>query len=109
MMREWGGDILSGAYRISSRYAQTFTVLMFCRMLYTLSTGKVQSKQSGAAWARAILATKWVPLIDDALSARVNQYQRVYEQADPGKIRDTRDFIRYALMEVKLSLVFKNN
>ncbi|QRN83292.1 DUF4111 domain-containing protein [Chloroflexota bacterium] len=108
MMREWGGDILSGAYRISSRFSQTFTVLNFCRMLYTLSTGRVQSKQTGAAWARAILATKWVPLIDDALSARVNQYQRVYDQADPGKIRDTRDFIRYALMEVKNLTGFQN-
>lgn len=107
-MREWGGDILSGAYRISNRFSQTFTVLMFCRMLHTLSTGKVQSKQTGAAWARAILAPKWVPLIDDALSARLNQYQKIHEQADPQKIRDTRDFIRYALMEVKNLTGFQN-
>ena len=107
-MREWGGDILSGTYRISSRFAQAFTALMYCRMLHTLSTGRVQSKQAGADWAKKTLDAKWRPLIDDALSARVNQYQRVYEPADPQKIRETRDFIRYALMEVKTLTGFQN-
>ncbi len=107
-MREWGGDILSGTYRISSRFAQAFTVLMYCRMLHTLSTGRVQSKQAGADWAKKTLDAKWRPLIDDALSARVNQYRRVYEPADPQKIRESRDFIRYALMEVKTLTGFQN-
>ena len=107
-MREWGGDILSGTYRISSRFAQAFTALMYCRMLHTLSSGRVQSKQAGADWAKKTLDAKWRPLIDDALSARVNQYQRVYEPADPQKIRETRDFIRYALMEVKTLTGFQN-
>lgn len=107
-MREWGGDILSGAYRITNRFAQTFTVLMFCRMLQTLSGGRVQSKQAGADWAKAALDRRWRPLIEDALSARANQYQRCYEQADPQMIRKTRDFVRYALMEVKTLTGFQN-
>jgi hypothetical protein len=107
-MREWGGDILSGTYRISSRFTQTFTVLMFCRMLHTLSVGRVESKQAGADWARGRLDADWRALIEDALSARENQYQRCFEKVDPQKIRETRDFIRYGLMEVKSLTGFQN-
>lgn len=98
-MRTWGAEILSGAYRIDNRWAQKFAVLSYCRMLHSLVTGTVQSKPAGAAWGKEALDPYWRPLIDDALSARSNQYLKVYQPADPDKVQRTLAFIRYALGE----------
>jgi len=96
-MREWGHEILTGTYLIDNRWAQTFTVLSYCRMLHSLATGSVQSKAAGAAWGKETLDPKWLPLIDDALSARTDQYTKSYQAADSDKIQQTLAFIRYAL------------
>mgnify|MGYP006304163073 CR=1 FL=1 len=98
-MRMWGREILKGEYKIDNRWAQAFAVLSYCRMLHSLATGEVGSKPDGAAWAKEAVDPKWLPLIEDALSARINQYAKVYEPADPDKVQRTLDFIRYALQE----------
>lgn len=98
-MRTWGGEILTGEYRIDNRWAQKFAVLSYCRMLHSLATGTVQSKPAGAAWGKEALDPHWWPLIDDALSARSKQYMKVYQPADPDKGQQTLAFIRYALGE----------
>jgi hypothetical protein len=48
--------------------AQVYTILTMCRMLHTLETGEVVSKQAAARWARSALGPPWASLIDRALA-----------------------------------------
>ncbi len=96
-MQDWGGEVLRDDYRIDNRWAQAFTVLSICRMLHTLDVGEVHSKPEGAAWAKEALDPDWADLIDDALSARPNQYDKCYEPSDPHQVERTKAFMRYAL------------
>jgi hypothetical protein len=96
-MQDWGEEILGDDYQLNNRWAQAFAVLSYCRMLQTLATGKVKHKPAGAAWAKENLAPTWHGLIDDALSARPNQYQKYYQPSDPVKVKRTKSFIQYAL------------
>lgn len=98
-MRDWGEEILEGTYQLDNGWAQSFAVLMYCRMLHSLATGKVDSKTAGAAWAKKNLGERWVDLIDDALSNRINQYQNYYQPSDDNKVQRTKEFIRCALAE----------
>jgi predicted nucleotidyltransferase len=99
-MQDWGNEILQGGYPLDNRWAQTFAVLMYCRMLHTLVTGEVQSKPAGAAWAKVTLDRTWTALIDDAISARPDQYTKISHPSDPEKIKLTKAFIGYALSEM---------
>jgi len=98
-MRDWGGEIFKGEYKIDNRWAQAFAVLMYCRMLNSLATGEVHSKPAGAVWAKEALDPKWQALVEDTLAARTDQYAKVYQPADPEKVQKTLAFIRYALEE----------
>jgi hypothetical protein len=49
---------------------QVFAILTMCRMLHTLETGRVASKQAAGRWARAALGEPWARLIDRALAWR---------------------------------------
>jgi predicted nucleotidyltransferase len=99
-MRDWGNEILQGSYPLDNRWAQTFVVLMYCRMLHTLATGAVQSKPAGATWAKVTVGRTWTDLIDDAISARSGQYTKISHPSDPEKVKLTKAFIAYALSEV---------
>jgi predicted nucleotidyltransferase len=96
-MRTWGGEILDGAFLISNRFWQAFVVQMYCRMLQSLETGEIGGKPAGAAWAMETLDPEWIPLIEDAMSARENQYAKIYVPADPEKVARTIDFVCYTL------------
>ena len=96
-MLDWGREILCGAYIMDNRWAQTFAVLSYCRMLHTLAVGEVHSKPEGSAWAKKHLDPEWTDLIADALSTRPNQYVKIYQPSDPFKVVRTRDFICYAI------------
>jgi predicted nucleotidyltransferase len=106
-MVDWWAEIIEGSYKLDNRWAQTFAVLMYCRMLHSLATGEVRSKPMGAAWAKTALDPIWRALIDDALSARPNQYEKYYLPADPEKVRLTHAFIAYAVDWPSNSLVSK--
>ena len=94
-MRDWGGEILRDEFQIDNRFYQAFTVLSMCRMLHTLDEGGVHSKTEGAAWAKTSLDPAWIDLIDDALSARPDLYEKCWIPADPEKLMRTKAFIRY--------------
>ncbi len=102
-MRTWGGEILDGTFQIRSRFWQAFVVQMYCRMLHSLETGEIGGKPAGAAWAMNVLDPEWAPLIKDAMSARENQYAKLYITASPEKITRTIDFVCYALAAAGLS------
>jgi len=97
MLQGWGREVLDDMYALDSRWAQFFTVLSICRMLHTLDVGEVHSKPEGAAWAKEALDLEWADLIDDALSARPNQYDKCYIPSDPHQVERTKAFMRYAL------------
>jgi len=96
-MEEWGEEISNGQYTLDDRFAQTFVVLSYCRMLHTLSSGRIHSKREGADWAINNLDRKWVGLIGDALSTRENQYDYCWIPSDLKKVEQTLAFIQYAL------------
>ena len=96
-MRVWGGEILTESFQIRSRFWQAFVVQMYCRMLHSLETGEIGGKPAGAIWAKQALDPGWIPLIDDAMSTRENQYMKIYVPADPGMVARTIDFVCYAL------------
>lgn len=100
-MLDWGREILSGAYELESRWAQTFAVLSYCRMLHTMAIGEIHSKPAGASWAKANLDVEWMDLIDDALSARPNQYENVYQPAKLAAVERTKEFICYAIIKAQ--------
>ncbi len=104
-MHDWGVEILKGDYALENRFRQIFTVLMYCRMLHTLHSGRVESKPAGAEWAKATLAPQWIDLIDDALSARPNQYEKCYQPSDPEKVARTFSFVRYVISKADLELI----
>jgi hypothetical protein len=98
-MQSWGKEILTDQYRIDNLWAQAFAVLSFCRMANTLSEGEIHSKAEGAAWAKKNLAARWHNLIMDALEARQNQYEKVYQTADQIKVDQTKAFIQHIMQD----------
>ncbi len=83
-----------------SRWLQPVVVLSFCRMLQTLSEGRVTSKRAAGEWALGALDPEWADLIRRALGDRPDPWARVYEKADPDAIDRTFAFVDYALGEV---------
>ena len=51
-------------------WAQRYAVTTLCRMLYTLETGKVTSKQASLEWSKSALAENWQGLIQQAIDDR---------------------------------------
>lgn len=96
-METWGEEIFKGQYGLDDRFSQTFAILSYCRMLHTLSSGQIHSKQEGADWAKHNLDRVWVGLIDDALSTRENQYDYCWISSDPNNVKQTLAFIHYVL------------
>lgn len=97
IMQEWAKAIFDGNWKVNNRWAQPFAVLSYCRMLHTLHTGRITSKLSGATWAKNALDDRWVGLIQRAWEERPNPDLKVQQIADPGEVKSTLEFIRYAL------------
>lgn len=85
----------------NSRFGQSFTVLSCCRRLQTLQTGTVQSKLAGMKWAKQTLDPAWAGLIQRAWEERegVRHCVKIRQLADPRALRETLEFIRYAVRE----------
>ncbi len=96
-MHTWRQEIIDGDYTIGNVWAQAFAVIMYCRMLHTVTTGAIHSKPEGVQWALRMLDKKWHDLIAEAWEKRANQYTRVANPSDPDAVSQTIDFISYAL------------
>ena len=103
-MFEWGEEILTGKYVFNNRWAQPFVVISYCRMLQTLATGRVESKQSGVDWALETLDARWADLIRRAWEDRPDPSSKIRLPADPGDIELARAFIDYSLQRSASSL-----
>ncbi len=77
-------------------WLQPYIVLVYCRMLHTLDSGRVASKRAAGRWALGALDPRWAPLIQRALDDRPDPWLRVHQPADPTMVAETWQFIDYA-------------
>jgi predicted nucleotidyltransferase len=96
-MQEWADEIFSGRWKMENKWAQPYAVLSYCRMLHSLHTGRIASKLSGAQWAKSTLDNRWAGLIQRAWNERQNPSLKVRQLAEPSEVKNTLDFIRFAL------------
>lgn len=96
-MQEWGNEIISGQWKMENKWAQPFVVLMYCRMLHSLNTGRIASKLSGAQWAKNTLDNRWIGLIQRAWDERPNPSLKVRQPVEASEVNDTIKFVRFAL------------
>jgi predicted nucleotidyltransferase len=96
-MQEWGSEIISGQWKMDNKWAQPFVVLMYCRMLHSLNTGRINSKLSGVQWAKNTLDSRWTGLIQRAWDERPNPSLKVRQPADTIEVKDTIEFVRFAI------------
>jgi predicted nucleotidyltransferase len=80
-----------------SAWLQPHVVLAYCRMLQTLSTGRVGSKLAAGHWALSALESRWAAPIQRALDDRPDPWERVHRPADPALVVETWAFVDYAL------------
>jgi hypothetical protein len=80
-----------------SRWKQAYLVLSCCRMLHTLATGTVTSKQEAGSWALSELPERWAPLVRHSLAERPDPWVKVHEPADAEIARETLAFVAFAL------------
>jgi hypothetical protein len=96
-LRDWGHELLAESAQLHNRWRQAFAVVMYCRMLHTLATGRIHSKRASAEWAMQTLAAQWRDLIAAALADRPYPSLKFKQQAAAGAVKRTQDFVAYAL------------
>jgi Domain of unknown function (DUF4111) len=77
-------------------WTQRYTVATYCRMLYTLDTGRVASKPRALRWAMSVLDPRWRPLLTQVLDDRSRGLDFT-DPPRPGSIESTVDFAAYAV------------
>jgi predicted nucleotidyltransferase len=92
----WVQPMIDRPETIDSAWYQAFAVVMICRMLQTLATGRVHSKKASVAWALANLDPRWHPLIERAWSQRPRTYEIVPLPPAPHEQREIIAFLRAA-------------
>jgi hypothetical protein len=80
-----------------SRWKQPYLVLTFCRLLFTLSKGRVPSKREAGEWALETLYWEWRDLVRQALADRADPWERVHQPAPTSMIQRTLRFADYAV------------
>ncbi|MEU2264556.1 aminoglycoside adenylyltransferase domain-containing protein [Streptomyces sp. NPDC019645] len=91
-------DVLSGIRTWASfdlAWTQRYTVTTYCRVLYSLQTGRVASKRGALDWAYRNLDPRWRPLLTQVRDDR----ERGWDPADPprpGSLEATYAFAAYA-------------
>jgi predicted nucleotidyltransferase len=98
-LQGWSNNLLAHPEIYPRRGYQSYIVLSHCRILYTLATGDVVSKQAAAAWVKESYAPEWGELIERAWEGRHTPDQPASNQ----DILGTRDFIRFVLTKVQLN------
>ena len=93
---------------LDQRWLAAFFVLLACRMLHSLETGRVTSKPAAAAWAAGHLDRRWGPLIGAALAIRHQPLEVRLSPPPETEVVDTLAFLRHvrsrAIIERQLAL-----
>ncbi len=101
LVHYWGDMILKNPDDWNSHFYQSFIVLSYCRILYSLKTGKVHSKRASANWAKENLDQEWHDLIDRSWSGRPDPAASSQRSANPEEYKKTIAFLRYAIRKSK--------
>jgi hypothetical protein len=89
LLQTWWAAMLQAPARLESSEYQAYAILTMCRALYTLQHGALISKPASASWALDTMASKWSPIISEAMQWRRGQSMN--------RLKDTLDFIRFAI------------
>jgi predicted nucleotidyltransferase len=92
---EWASEPTEAAPM--SRWMQPYLVVTFCRLLFTLSEGRVPSKREAGEWALERLDGEWRELVRQALADRADPWERVHQPGPPDMIQRTLRFAEYAV------------
>lgn len=92
-LESWRAELRQDPSGLANAWQQQHTVLGFCRILCTRETGHVVPKLPAGRWALDALDPRWHPLIRRAIADRPDPWGRVYRQAAPDLIAQTRDFV----------------
>ncbi|MFI4974295.1 MAG: aminoglycoside adenylyltransferase domain-containing protein [Caulobacterales bacterium] len=85
------------AEKIDAAWLQAFWVVVYCRMLHSLETGRVTSKKAATAWTMSHVEARWRPLIERAFATRFSSPQVVLGPPDPGEVTETVAFVQHVL------------
>jgi len=85
----------------NSRFGQSYIILTYCRILHTLSMGRIESKKSGAEWAKNNIDNKWKELIEQAWQERkgVRFCTKINERANQELLEKTFEFVDFVINE----------
>ncbi len=90
-------DLLSWTNFDEVAWSQRYAVTTLCRMLYTLETGEVTSKQNALEWAKSALPERWRELVQQAIDDRPLPWN---DPPRPGSVEATIAFADYAKQSV---------
>jgi Aminoglycoside adenylyltransferase, C-terminal domain len=76
-------------------WTQRYAVSMYCRVLYTLHTAEVTSKQGALEWAMNNLDPRWRPLLTQVIQDRALGWDPA-DPPRPGSLEQTYEFAAYA-------------
>ncbi|HEX4199090.1 MAG TPA: aminoglycoside adenylyltransferase domain-containing protein [Caulobacteraceae bacterium] len=89
---------------VEPRWIQCFMALMFARMLYAVTTGKVASKKTAVAFARRTLEPRFAALVERAFTEREGRpadeadlAAYFAQAADPAEAAPTLELFRHTL------------
>jgi predicted nucleotidyltransferase len=74
---------------------QPDSVLAYCRIFHTATTGELASKPRSARWALEVVADEWRGLIRQSLAERPDPWPKVKRPADPERVERTKAFMTY--------------
>ena len=77
-------------------WGQRYAVTMACRILYTLDTARIASKNGALEWAQRTLDPRWRPLLGQVRDDRVHGWDP-NERPRPGSADEARAFAAYAV------------
>ena len=95
-MRNWGTEIARAPSQIASRWAQSFAVIAYARMLHTLRTRRVESKVAAVRWSRESLDERWQDLISRAWLDRPDSAAKCRLPAESADVRERLAFVQHA-------------
>ena len=95
VMIDWGAEILERGVD-SNCFYQQFITASYCRMLHTLTIGRIDSKQAGLNWSKTNLDPEWHSLFDQVLADRDNSGVLARKPANPDEMQRALDFVVYA-------------
>ena len=90
-------DLLSWTNFDEVAWSQRYAVASLCRMLYTLDTGEITSKQNALEWAKSALPERWRGLIQQTIDDRPLPWT---DPPRPGSVEATIAFAEYAKKSV---------